>query len=102
MFFLKNSTPTGLWFKEYAFFVWMFDPFRVISIRDCILSYRVDSITPEIFVGVGHALRSTMVCCKMWFRILFLRLTENSFALAEQTISTLADWHSAAAEAHFF
>jgi len=71
----------------------MFDPFRVISIRDCILSYRVDSITLEIFVGAGHALRSTMVCCKMWFRILFLRLTENCFALAEQTISTLADWH---------
>jgi hypothetical protein len=28
--FFRNSTPTGLWFIVVLFFVWRFDPFRVI------------------------------------------------------------------------
>ena len=29
LFFLKNSTPKGLWMIVVVFFVWRFDPFRV-------------------------------------------------------------------------
>jgi hypothetical protein len=62
-----------------------FNPYRVVVYRECVSCMEIRPLQ-------GHFLFSVNSFYNV-FLVIFLLKTIISFALAEQIISTLADWH---------